>query len=269
MLNNHTQCRNARSRTAFTLVELLVVIGIISVLISMLLPALNRARQSAQSVQCLSNLRQIGLAIQMYANGNKQSYPPFSFWWRTNLATNDNLNNFNAGSWAAELVRQGLIKAPPLFHCPVFQTQIDWFDQAMWDVNGIAYRWADYGYNYTFIGSSARYYPPADSRYYEPAKTTQIRQPATTILLGDSQYLVAPGSILGYHLLGDNGNEGGSILYTADPRHDGNSSVNIAWCDGHASSFMVAKGINPYDGGLTDFYDQKNYWTRDGLKVNP
>jgi prepilin-type N-terminal cleavage/methylation domain-containing protein/prepilin-type processing-associated H-X9-DG protein len=69
------QTHQQRTTAGFTLVELLVVIGVIALLISILLPALNKAREAARKVNCLSNLRQIGLQMQFYAQNNEGQVP--------------------------------------------------------------------------------------------------------------------------------------------------------------------------------------------------
>lgn len=95
-------CRTHKCR-AFTLVELLVVISIIALLLSILLPSLSKVRSQAQRTMCLTNLRQLGLAVELYQGDYKGYFPPAyesltdTHWWGQKLA--DGIDSSKGFSW--------------------------------------------------------------------------------------------------------------------------------------------------------------------------
>jgi len=123
-------CGSVQSSRAFTLVELLVVIGIIAVLVGVLLPALSKARAAASKVKCAANLRSMGQAIYVYAAGNKGKMPMHPangpLWlWDVPTETCDQLLRTSGAS------KQGGNRS--MFYCPEFSEQeVD----ELWNYNG-------------------------------------------------------------------------------------------------------------------------------------
>jgi prepilin-type N-terminal cleavage/methylation domain-containing protein/prepilin-type processing-associated H-X9-DG protein len=111
---------SARRRApAFTLVELLVVIGIIALLISILLPSLNRAREQAKTVQCLSNVRQMGNAVNMFTSEHQGYLPKAWFNDRPRPGSGTLWNYPNANTWEwSYIVSTYLAKNEGVFRCP-------------------------------------------------------------------------------------------------------------------------------------------------------
>jgi prepilin-type N-terminal cleavage/methylation domain-containing protein len=109
-LDNRRRDPKVNKRRAFTLVELLVVIGIIAVLMGLLLPSLSRAREAARRTKCLANLRTLGQAMNMYADSSRG--------WLPNMNPAFSVNEYNATNEVLVALNREYVRAPAVFHCP-------------------------------------------------------------------------------------------------------------------------------------------------------
>jgi len=246
-------------RKGFTLVELLVVIGIIALLIAILLPALNRAREQAKQVKCASNLRQMGEAMTMYINDWK--YYPGAY-------ANDGGNPF--ACWPSRL-RLYLGGVNDAFYCP---SQELWSQWKAGQAGGATL--ADEGYGYKF-GEQLLYATTVPFSYgYNDwgCSHTQPASPLTMRGLGGDQWAASFNGINyanGHRQLkasrvkaaaemiaiADNHPKGvwdynldptDPTEYPGDVHHGG---ANVLWCDGHVDWWIQADLVLQNPGGTT------------------
>ncbi len=220
--------------TGFTLIELLVVMAVLSLLMAILMPALARARQQGKSVVCLSNLRQMAITAQMYADNNDDYYPltqetsverdneicEYVWDFVTIIDTSDGSKTFKPGIlWEGQSILE-------IQQCPSFKGADNWGGEP----------YTGYNYNASYIGGSHRRDRWSGREFFTPsARVSQVRRPAQCAIFGDGQWSGGANKFMRSPFAGklDKGFFG-RYAGTQGYRHLG--KTNVAYCDGSVGS---------------------------------
>lgn len=258
-------------RRGFSLVELLVVISMIALLIALLLPALSAAREIGRAAVCISNERQVGIAMGLYADANLEWYIPV---YDTDRAARNLYME-----WTDALVEDGYLTTRTAYKCPTLVGPVPQDQPYNWpkpativvpsgaDPFGTrGTLWPGYGYNGDNIGGSdtTTY---AGVPFTRTARRGQIMYPSIGYLLMDNVAQV-PDAFGLYTLPGDQG------YYIAfdfkgtrtQPHARHMDALNMAYLDGHAAKIAIPHGTEPLDtlhfrGELVDPTAWIKLWT--------
>lgn len=264
VFRRQTRCVMSR-RNGFTLVELLVVIGIIALLISILLPALNKAREAAYTVACLSNERQIAQAIFMYADANKGSLPDaFNYAFNVPQTRWHGLILPYLGATFKPSAKTDVA----VYLCPAHQSMRGPEFGTNLGTTGLS--GLDYAVNYGAAGGLFAWTNYSGTPGSHSARMTQVRHPSNIFMLMDAGISVyAPFGAFSTQYIGTpyapplpnpyqwsldldynndgfldtdsgwlNGNGSAPVPYNgAEFRH--NKRVNVVFMDGHAAPLDV------------------------------
>jgi len=205
------QKNGSRAVRAFTLIELLVVIGIISILASLLLPAVVRAKQAAHKIKCISQLRQVGFALQMYADEHEGEYPP---------------RHGGMNSWIFTLKPYYLDSAENILQCPSDR----FFLKRSYIING----WNDF---FEAVLSPADYVQYTNWNWPRGMPESGIRDPSETITFGEKA-----SDSMHVHMDFHQGN--GNDLEELEHKRHGRGS-NFAFADSSVRFLPYGRSINP------------------------